>query len=215
MIYHAKISDGRINIIFPSLPEKNGSCISEKRMDKVFQILVVFALLMLVITYSVRVRERKIRPFYLFKKIILPFPGDPEWNALALGLVSVDGEDETELRISGSAGGDLAIDQENHLSFRPGEGATISVIELSTGEVVNTILPDEQADSVAFDPTARLVFSYSREGAMSIVQQNSRDRYIIVQRMLVPKNGSALVADPKSGKIYLVAGSSVFVYANS
>jgi hypothetical protein len=171
-------------------------------MDKVFQILVVFALLMLVITYSVRVREKKFRPFFLYKTISVANPEDPDWDAIAMRLFS-------------SGPGGTVIDQENELSFRAGEGAAISVTELSTGDTLTTIIPEEQADCLAFDPAARLIHSYCREGAMTIIRQNGRDRYTIVQRMLVPKNGSALAIDPQTGKIYLAAGGSVFVYANS
>jgi hypothetical protein len=48
-------------------------------MEKVFQILAVFGLLMLVITYSVQARDRRFREYYFSRQIILPFPGDPDW----------------------------------------------------------------------------------------------------------------------------------------
>lgn len=83
-------------------------------MDKVFKILIVFALLMLVIVWSYRAREKKYREYSLFKKAILPFPGDPDWEMLEAAGTGAAADEE---------GNSLVFDPLTKLIYRySGEG---------------------------------------------------------------------------------------------
>jgi len=73
-------------------------------MEKIYKILVVFALLMLVITYSIRARERRFREYFFSKRLPPPFPVE-----LGLGFLSV--------RVAGQDEYPQAEDLENELSF--------------------------------------------------------------------------------------------------
>jgi len=170
-------------------------------MEKIFKILVVFGLLMLVIIYSVRAREKKFRDYYFNKQMDFPHPGDPDWDLLS---EVVAGEEKVV----------EATDRENELFFLPGEGTLLLVYAEGTGIPMVTLTLGERTDALAFDPVTRLLFSYSREGLITIIRQAGKEHYKIVQRLPVPRGGRGLLNDPLTGRIYLPVGESVFVYGN-
>jgi hypothetical protein len=172
-------------------------------MEKVFKILVVFILLMLVIVYSARVREKKFREYYFDKKI--EGRGD---GREATGAEEID-------RPLLEAAGTQADDPENNLLFHFSEGAAIAVSDRLGGRIIATIPLEEKADSLVFDPSTRLIYSHSREGVVTIIRQTGRDHYKIMQRLLVPGDYSDLLLDPQTGKIYLVAGLSALIYTQT
>ena len=133
-------------------------------MDKVFKILLVFALLMMVIVYSYRAREKRYREYYLFRQAGLPFPGDPDWELLRNAGSGVDAD---------------------------------------------------EGDSLVFDPVTKLIYRYSGEGILTILQQGNNDDPKILQELHVPKDCRRLALDPLTGKIYLMTDESVWIYINS
>jgi hypothetical protein len=169
-------------------------------MEKVFKILIVFILLMLVIVYSARVREKKFREYYFDKKI--EGQGD---GREATGAEEID-------RPLLEAAGMQADDRENGLVFQLSEGAAITVSDRSGGRIITRIALEEKADSLVFDPSTRLIYSHSSEGVVTIIRQTDHDHYKIMQRLLVPRGYPDLLLDPQTGKIYLVAGSSALIY---
>lgn len=148
-------------------------------MEKVFKILVVFALLMLIIVYSARIREKKFREYYFDRKIA----GDAAPETAGPGI----------------------DDLENQLHFHRGDEGSILVSDLSTGSIVSQIPVEEHVDTLAFDPLTRLIYSCSGEGAVTIIRQTGRDRYKIMQRLLIPKGYPIVRVDPQTGKIFLYA----------
>jgi hypothetical protein len=181
-------------------------------MEKIFQILAVFALLMLVITYSVYARERKFREYYFSRRISLPFPGDPVWDSLSAAIAA--GGEAGDPSIIKPEAGIQVIDRENQLIFHSAEGPAIIVSDQTTGRTIASIPLDENCDNLAFDPATRLIYSFSEEGVVTIIRQVSREVYKIMQRLLVSKGCHTLVLDPATGKIYLPAEGSVWVYTN-
>jgi hypothetical protein len=172
-------------------------------MDKVFKIVIVFALLMLIILFSFRAREKKFREYGLVKRGVIPLPGDPDW---------------VTLMAAGAEAGPEARDLENRLLFSPATGMTagmaITVSDAETGEPWVTIPLDEPAGALVFDPATKLLYSHSLEGVLTIIRQSGRDDYRIMQRLPVPKASRAPVLDLRTGKIYLIAEGQVWIYAN-
>ena len=171
-------------------------------MENVFQILAVFGLLMLVITYSVQARDRRFREYYFSRQIILPFPGAPDWDILSAAAAAEEGR------------GFRSADPENELSFSPGEGAELIVADYTTGRTVTTIFLGGDADDILFDPATKLIYCCSGEGYLIIIRQAGRDAYKIMQRLVIPKGCRSLVLDPHTGSLFLPRADSVFVYAN-
>jgi hypothetical protein len=209
-------------------------------MEKVFKILAVFALLMLVILYSVKAKERKFREYFFLRRINNPSMGQPDWALLAATI------------ITGEEGGQRADDREGQLSFHAGrvvqteergegeatgdgtaagdrevtgdkavigdkaagEGMTLIVTDQATGLTIATISLTEPIDGLLFAPETKLIYCCSGEGILTILRQNNRSDYSILQRLTIPKGGSQMALDIRNGNLYIYAGESVLVYAH-
>lgn len=172
-------------------------------MEKILKILIVFALLMFLIVYSVRTREKKFREYFFHRQLGLPLSGDPDEDFLSAAAAQ---EDEIS-----------AIDREHQRVFLPGEGKELLVEAMDTGNRLAVLALEERPDSLAFDPATGLIFSYSREGLVTIIRQSEGTQglqYKIVQRLHTPKEGHRVVNDPDTGRIFLGVGESVFVYGD-
>ncbi|HEY4112358.1 hypothetical protein [Puia sp.] len=167
-------------------------------MEKILQILVVFALIMLVVNRFIRGREQRFREYVLSGHISLPLPGDLYRELLSV----VVGEDV------------IAADPDNRLFFRPGPENTLVAADKRTGVSLASVAMGEEIDAVLFDPLSRLIYCYSLAGLLTVLRQSGRSSYRIVQRMDVPRGGMQLSLDPHSGKIYLQAEALVYVYAH-
>ncbi len=115
-------------------------------MDKVFKILIVFALLMLVIVWSYRAREKKYREYYLFKQAILPFPGDPDWEMLQAAGTGAAADEQ---------GNSLVFDPLTKLIYRySGEGA-LTILRQGDHEdpkIMQEMLVPKNGRHLALDP---------------------------------------------------------------
>jgi len=194
-------------------------------MEKIFQILIVFVLLMIAVTWLVRGRERKYREYSFSGRFTFPLSGGVDLLTAVVsrpgdGEVVEDGEVVGEVRADGEraeAGKVLpvtAVDVENHLAFRRGGGKTLEIIDEANGVLAGRVSLDWEADAILFDPLTRLIFCGSMEGAVTIIRQFMTDQYKIVQRLGVPKDCTALSLDPDNGKLYVHVGTEVSVYAN-
>jgi hypothetical protein len=189
-------------------------------MEKVFKILVVFALLLLIIVYSFKIKERKFREYYFLRRVGVPLTGGPDWTLISATIIT--GEEE----------GRLANDQEGRLSFHagtratggsstdglneaaPGDVRTLTVTDQVTGLTVAAIPLTENIDGLLFAPETRLLYCCSSEGVLTIIRQNGRQEYTIMQRLPIPIGGSQLALDLRNSNLYIYAGSSVLIYAN-
>jgi len=172
-------------------------------MEKIYKILAVFGLLMLAITWSMYARERRFREYFFSKRLSPLLPWDPG-NELLSAQVVREGEGAIA----------EAADREDRLAFHPGppEEKRLSVSDWQTGDPIAEIQLEENPDAIIFDAAARLIYSYSSEGALTIIRQTNRSVYKVVQRLLLPRNGDLLAVDPQKGRIYLSAGGSVYIY---
>ena len=98
----------------------------------------------------------------------------------------------------------LAIDNKNGRLFSVCSNKTMAVVDTSTGKVVATPPIGDRPDAAAFDPEAKLAFSSNGEGTLTIVRQDSADKYTIAQTVTTARGARTMTLDPKSHKIYLV-----------
>ena len=98
----------------------------------------------------------------------------------------------------------LAIDSKNGRLFSVCSNKTMAVVDTSTGKVVATPPIGDRPDAAAFDPEAKLAFSSNGEGTLTVVRQDSADKYAVAQTVTTARGARTMTLDPKSHKIYLV-----------
>lgn len=201
-------------------------------MEKVFKILAVFALMLLVIVYSVKAKERKFREYYFLRRISAPSAGQPDWTLLAATIITgeeggrraYDGEGQLSFHaghaIIGKApimGDDARAERDTHNGEERaiGEGTELIVTDQSTGLTIATVPLTESIDGILFAPETRLIYCCSGEGVLTIIRQNNRQDYTILQRLSIPRGGSELALDIRTNNIYIHAGGSILVFASA
>lgn len=150
----------------------------------------------------------------------IPLGGKPEFAVTDLrGHIFVNIEDKnelTEINIQKKAvmatwplkGCDsptgLAIDRKNKRLFSVCANQVMTVLDAASGRLVATVPIGKRPDAVEFDPEARLVFSSNGEGTLTVVHQDSADKYSVVQTVPTAAGARTMALDPKSHKIFLV-----------
>jgi DNA-binding beta-propeller fold protein YncE len=79
------------------------------------------------------------------------------------------------------------------------------VTDADTGKQVAKVKIGDGPDAVAFDAARGLVFSSNGEGTLSVVRQESPDRYTVVNSVTTQRGARTMAVDSAHGKIYLVS----------
>jgi DNA-binding beta-propeller fold protein YncE len=98
----------------------------------------------------------------------------------------------------------LAIDKKNGRLFSVCSNKTMAVVDAKSGKVVASVPIGNGPDAAAFDPGTQLVFSSNGEGTLTIVHQDSPDKYSVIQTIDTARGARTMTLDPASHKVFLV-----------
>lgn len=151
----------------------------------------------------------------------IPLDGKPEFAvADGKGTIFVNIEDKSELT-SIDAGNakvlktwplapceepsGLAIDQKNRRLFSGCDNKMMAVVNADTGKVVTTLPIGQGVDANRFDPGTDLAFSSNGDGTLTVVHEDSPDKFSVVQNADTQRSARTMALNPKSHEVYLVA----------
>jgi YVTN family beta-propeller protein len=98
----------------------------------------------------------------------------------------------------------LAIDGAHHRLFSVCDGKVMAVTDAVNGKQVALVPIGEHPDAAGYDQKRGLVYSSNGEGTLSVVRQDSADRYSVVQSVPTQRGARTMAIDPATGKVYLV-----------
>lgn len=98
----------------------------------------------------------------------------------------------------------LAIDSAQRRLFSVCDGKVMAVTDAGNGKQVALVPIGEHPDAAAYDKKRGLVFSSNGEGTLTIVHQDSSDRYTVVQTVATQRGARTMALDDATGKAYLV-----------
>jgi DNA-binding beta-propeller fold protein YncE len=97
----------------------------------------------------------------------------------------------------------LAIDKENQRLFTVcRENKGMSVIDMATGKIVQTLPIGAGVDAVAYDAANKLVIASNGDGTASVFKQNSADSYSLVQTLTTQYRAKTMALDLSTHKLY-------------
>jgi DNA-binding beta-propeller fold protein YncE len=102
----------------------------------------------------------------------------------------------------------LALDQKNARLFVRCENRLIAVLDANNGRLITTV-PNgtgkyaADVGSVEFDPETRLLFSASGDGSVTVIQQDSPDKYSVRETLTTGVGARNMALDLKTHKIFL------------
>ena len=99
----------------------------------------------------------------------------------------------------------LAMDIASNRLFAVCDEKKMVVVDAGTGKVVTTVAIGDGPDATAYDPDKKLVFSSNGAGTLTVVKQESADKYTVLDNVKTEKSARTMALDPKTHKIYLPA----------
>ena len=99
----------------------------------------------------------------------------------------------------------MAIDAKNHRLFSGCRSGVAAVSDLSTGKVIATLPIGTGVDGAAFDAVRGDAFFSNIDGTLSIIHQDSPDKYRVVQTLPTGERGRNMGLDPVTHKVFVVA----------
>lgn len=101
----------------------------------------------------------------------------------------------------------LAMDKRNQRLFTAcRENKGLSVLNGSTGKLITTLPIGGGVDGACFDPSTRRIFASCGDGTLTVIHEDSPDRYSVIQRIDTQKGARTMALDPATHNIYLSDG---------
>ncbi|HZZ17423.1 MAG TPA: YncE family protein [Candidatus Sulfotelmatobacter sp.] len=98
----------------------------------------------------------------------------------------------------------LALDKENRRLFVGCDNKMMAVVNADTGKVITTLPIGDGVDADRFDPVNKLAFASCGEGVLTVVKEESPDKFSVAQNVKTERGARTMELDTKTHKIYLV-----------
>jgi DNA-binding beta-propeller fold protein YncE len=98
----------------------------------------------------------------------------------------------------------LALDKSGHRVFSVCHSKVMDVINTDTGKLVATFPIGARVDAAAFDSGTKLAFSSNGDGTLTVVHEDSPDKFSVVENVPTQFGARTIALDPVSHTIYLV-----------
>jgi YVTN family beta-propeller protein len=99
----------------------------------------------------------------------------------------------------------MAIDRKHNRLFSVCGNKKMTVMDAASGKVVAELPIGAGPDAAAFDPDTNLAFSSNGEGTLTVVHQDSADKYSVVEKVPTQRGARTMALDPKTHNIFLAA----------
>jgi YVTN family beta-propeller protein len=97
----------------------------------------------------------------------------------------------------------MAMDRPNRRLFIGCRSKVMAVMNADTGQVITTLSIGDHVDATAFDPDSRLIFNSNGEGTITVIHQDSPDKYSVVENVKTLPRAKTMTLDPKTHQLFL------------
>ncbi len=146
--------------------------------------------------------------------------GEPEYPQAdpATGLIFQNLEDTSELVVidplkqsvvkrykiaPGEGPTGLSLDAANHRLFIAARNSKLIVMDAETGTIVADLPIGAGVDGAGYDAVLHRVYTANGVGTMTVIQQDSADRYRVLENAPTHFGGHSLVVDPATHRVYV------------
>jgi len=98
----------------------------------------------------------------------------------------------------------LAIDRANHRLFAGCGNKTMAIVDMRTGKVVASPAVGDGVDAAGFDPATKLAFTSNGEGSITVIRQDTPDKYTVVETVPTQRGARTMAVNPKTHRLYTV-----------
>ncbi len=97
----------------------------------------------------------------------------------------------------------MAMDRANHRLFIGCRSKVMAVINADNGQVITTVPIGDHVDATAFDTETKLIFNSNGEGTISVIHQDSVDKYSLVETVKTLPRAKTMALDLKTHRLFL------------
>ncbi|MEP6637460.1 MAG: YncE family protein [Acidobacteriota bacterium] len=97
----------------------------------------------------------------------------------------------------------LAMDRKHRRLFAGCANKLMVVVNADNGHIVTTLPIGDGVDATAFDSSTDLAFSSNGEGTMTVIHEDSPDKFSVVGNVVTQRGARTMTLDPKTHKIFL------------
>jgi DNA-binding beta-propeller fold protein YncE len=97
----------------------------------------------------------------------------------------------------------MAMDRLNRRLFLGCRSKVMAVVNADTGQVITTLPIGDHVDATAFDPETNLIFNSNGEGTITVIRQDSPDKYSVVETVKTAPRAKTMALDPKTHRLFL------------
>jgi DNA-binding beta-propeller fold protein YncE len=98
----------------------------------------------------------------------------------------------------------LTIDPKHRRLFAGCGNQVMAVVNADTGKVVTTVPIGKGVDANRFDPGTELAFSSNGDGTLTVVHEDSPDKFTVVQNAETQRGARTMALNPDNHEVYLV-----------
>lgn len=100
----------------------------------------------------------------------------------------------------------MAMDTKTNRLFIGCRGNTpiLAVMDASNGKIIATLPIGAGTDAAAFDADKRLIFTSNGEGTITVIQQESADKYKVLETVKTEPGARTMTLDTKTHKLFLI-----------
>jgi DNA-binding beta-propeller fold protein YncE len=101
----------------------------------------------------------------------------------------------------------LSMDRKKRRLFVGCDNKMMAVVDADTGKVVATPATGDGVDATTFDDQTGLAFASAGEGILTVVREESPDKFSVVENVSTQKGARTLALDSKTHKVFVVTAT--------
>jgi DNA-binding beta-propeller fold protein YncE len=101
----------------------------------------------------------------------------------------------------------MAIDTKNHRLFSGCRSGVLAVSDYAAGKIVMTLPIGMGVDGAGYDAATGDLFATNADGTLTVIHQDSPDKYHVVGNVMTPTGSRNMGLDPATHRIYVAAAT--------
>ena len=98
----------------------------------------------------------------------------------------------------------LAMDLEHRRLFSGCGNKLMAVLDADSGKVIATLPIGSGVDATRFDPGLQYAFASNGEGTLTVVHEETPDKFVVVENVSTQRGARTMALDPATHQVYLV-----------
>jgi YVTN family beta-propeller protein len=97
----------------------------------------------------------------------------------------------------------MAMDRANRRLFLGCRSKVMAVVDADSGKVITTVPIGDHVDATVFDAETKMVFNSNGEGTITVIHQDSPDKYSVVETVKTAPRAKTMALDSKTHRLFL------------